>query len=113
MRLARLSALVLVVTALLVGWVPVGNARANQTNAAEFLAVLPEASEAFGVVSTYRVQDGDSLSAIADLLAVDVDTMVDLNGLANLNAIHVGDLLVVPDMPTRPVHFGVAPRAPR
>ena len=113
MRWGRSGALVVVVSALLVAIVPAPSARADQTNAAEFLAVLPEASAAFGVVSTYRVQDGDSLSGIADLLAVDVDTMVDLNGLANPNAIRAGDVLVVPDMPTRPVHFGVAPKAAR
>jgi hypothetical protein len=73
------------------------------------LAVLPLASESRGVVSIYTIQDGDSLEGIADILGVDVETLQDLNNIADPNALVAGRVLMVPDVPTRPTHFGLAP----
>lgn len=70
------------------------------------LSVLPLASESRGIVSTYKVQEGDSLQGIADILAVDVETLQDLNDIADPNTLAAGHVLMVPDMPTRPIHFG-------
>ena len=73
------------------------------------LAVLPLASESRGVVSTYTIQAGDNLQGIADILGVDVETLQDLNNIANPNALIAGRVLMVPDVPTRATHFGVLP----
>jgi murein DD-endopeptidase MepM/ murein hydrolase activator NlpD len=46
------------------------------------------------------------LSGIAEMLAVDVDTLRDLNDLVDVNSIRAGVVLAVPDQPTQPVRFG-------
>jgi murein DD-endopeptidase MepM/ murein hydrolase activator NlpD len=66
-------------------------------------------SSSRGVVATYEVQGGDSLSGIADILADDVAVLQNLNNLADPNTLQVGRVLIVPDLPTRPVRFGNAP----
>jgi len=73
------------------------------------LAVLPLASESRGVVSIYTIQSGDSLQGIADILGVDVQTLQDLNNIVNPDTLIAGRVLMVPDVPTRPTHFGSAP----
>jgi murein DD-endopeptidase MepM/ murein hydrolase activator NlpD len=85
------------------------SAQARPADAAQLLAALPLESSSRGVVATYEVQSGDSLSGIADLLADDLATLQDFNSLRDPNALQVGQVLVVPDLPTRPIHFGVAP----
>src|SRR4051794_22526374 len=70
-------------------------AHARPDASAALVAVVPLESESRGVVATYKVQDGDSLLGIADILAVDVDTLQDVNGLPNPNAIVAGNLLAV------------------
>jgi len=46
--------------------------------------------------STYTVQSGDTLSALARRYDTDVATLARLNGIDNPNMIHVGDHLMVP-----------------
>lgn len=86
-------------------------AQARPNAGVALVAVVPLESESRGVVATYKVQEGDSLLGIADILAVDVATLQDVNGLADPNAIQAGKLLAVPDTPNRAVHFGIAPAA--
>lgn len=69
-------------------------------------------TSARGISSIYTVQEGDSLSGIADLLAVDPDTLQQLNELSDANALQAGMRLVVPDVPTRPVRYGVTRQEP-
>jgi murein DD-endopeptidase MepM/ murein hydrolase activator NlpD len=105
--------LVAVIFALLIAAVTMPQrALARPADSATLVAAVPLASEARGVVATYKVQDGDSLLGIADILAVDVDTLQDINGLSDPNAIQAGAVLTVPDMPTRAVRFGVASTTP-
>ena len=73
------------------------------------LTVLPLASESRGLVAVYTVQDGDSLQGIADILAVDVETLQDLNQIADPNSLAAGRVLMVPDVPTRTTHYGTMP----
>ena len=61
-----------------------------------------------GVGTVYTVRQGDSLDGIADLLAVDADTLQQLNELPDPGALQAGMVLVVPDVPTRPMKYGVA-----
>ncbi len=108
-RTWRLGLILALGGALLAGAAPLTPVQARPPGAAQLLTVLPLESSSLGVVSTYRVQSGDSLSGIAELLAVDVDTLRDLNNLGDPNAIPEGLVLVVPDVPTKPVRFGNAP----
>lgn len=101
-----------VVLLCLLGFLP-GAARPCSADAETFavndlLAAAALASAARGVAATYTVRQGDSLSGIADLLAVDAETLQQLNNLADPNTLQEGMVLVVPDVPTRPVRFGIA-----
>lgn len=69
-------------------------------------------TSARGVSSVYKVRLGDSLAGIADLLAVDPDTLQQLNNLHDPNSLQAGMLLAVPDAPTRPVRYGVVRQRP-
>jgi len=69
-------------------------------------------SSSRGLTSIYTVQTGDSLQGIADLLSVDTDTLQQLNDLPDPNSLQAGMVLVVPDVPTRPVKYGVAREQP-
>lgn len=73
----------------------------------DLLEAASKESSARGVGVTYKVQQGDSLTGIADLLAVDVETLQQLNNLPDPNTLQAGMLLVVPDVPTRPVRLGM------
>ena len=58
-------------------------------------------------VTTYIVQPGDTLSAIASRLGTSVSALAETNGIKNLNLITVGQRLVVPSgvtTPTTPVN---------
>ena len=107
-RLALLVAMLGVVA--LVGAARPLPVRARPLGVNQVLANLPRESASRGVVSTYKVQDGDSLLGIAELLAVDVDRLQQANDLSDANTLQTGQVLVVPDVPNRPVRFGL-PRA--
>src|SRR5690348_926348 len=79
-----------------------GSILAGTQAASQIVSVVPRASASRGIIATYQVQDGDSLSGIADLLAVDVETLRNLNDIADVNSIKVGQILDVPDLPTQP-----------
>jgi murein DD-endopeptidase MepM/ murein hydrolase activator NlpD len=81
--------------------------------ASQIVSTVPRESALRGVIATYEVQDGDSLSGIADLLAVDVDTLRVLNDIPNVDSIKIGQVLYVPDVPTRPVRYGAPVPKPR
>jgi murein DD-endopeptidase MepM/ murein hydrolase activator NlpD len=104
-RLALLA--FLLVLGLLGSAGPPSAARAAPAAAPQLLAALDRESAARGEVDYYQVRPGDTLSGIAMMLAVDVDTLQQLNDLADPSAIQVGDRLVVPDAPTGPVRWGV------
>jgi len=94
-----------------------GAARPKPVDAAPFATqnLLDEVSlesSSRGIASTYQVQLGDSLSGIADLLAVDPETLQQLNNLSDPNALQAGMLLVVPDVPTHPMKYGVTTEHP-
>jgi murein DD-endopeptidase MepM/ murein hydrolase activator NlpD len=111
MRLRRLAGVVGFLVSCLAGIVLGPPAQAAPANAQQFLAVVPQEAQTLGIVPIYQVQSGDSLSGIADLFAVDVDSLVSLNNLADPNALQAGDVLVIPDAPTTAVRFGLPPRA--
>lgn len=70
-------------------------------------------SSARAISTVYRVRDGDTLLGIADLLAVDVQTLQQINDLSDPNTLQAGMLLIVPDVPDRPMRYGVARQASR
>jgi murein DD-endopeptidase MepM/ murein hydrolase activator NlpD len=90
-----------------------GSTLAGTQTAAAIVSEVPQESASRGLVETYEVQNGDSLSGIADLLSVDVETLQALNDIPDPNAIKAGQVLVVPDVPTRPVRFGAPIAKPR
>ncbi|MFQ6019840.1 MAG: LysM peptidoglycan-binding domain-containing protein [Dehalococcoidia bacterium] len=45
---------------------------------------------------TYVVQSGDNPSIIAELCGVDVDELLELNGITDPTSLHVGDELSIP-----------------
>jgi spore germination protein len=49
--------------------------------------------------AVYRVQRGDTLKSIADKFGVSVNALVEVNQLADPNAIVVGQYLVIPEKP--------------
>ncbi|MCB0228569.1 MAG: LysM peptidoglycan-binding domain-containing protein, partial [Anaerolineae bacterium] len=63
------------------------------------MAPQPTASEATATTasgSTYRVQRGDTLSAIAAQNGTTVEALTQANNLSNPNNIYVGQILVLP-----------------
>lgn len=111
----RSRTIILTVLFLIVALVGVtsSTAAANSSEADALVAEVPRASESLGVVAAYKIRQGDSLSGIADLFAADAQRIQQLNGLANPNDLIAGNVLVVPDVPNRPVQFGLTPRAPK
>lgn len=55
------------------------------------LSPTPRVSE-----STYEVQEGDTLSGIADMFGVSWDAIIEANNLQSQDAIFVGQVLVIP-----------------
>jgi len=94
------------------GAAPPGSASADTFAATSLVDEISLETSARGVSSVYKVREGDSLSGIADLLAVDPDTLQQLNDLRDPNTLQAGMVLVVPDAPTRPVKYGVARQRP-
>jgi murein DD-endopeptidase MepM/ murein hydrolase activator NlpD len=90
-----------------------GSILAGPQAATEIVSAVPRQSASRGIITTYEVQDGDSLSGIADLLAVDVETLRNLNDIADVDSIKVGQILDVPDLPTKPVRYGAPIPKPR
>ncbi len=88
------------------------SATADAFSASNLIDEISLESSARGVSSFYKVREGDSLSGIAELLAVDPDTLQQLNDLRDPNSLQAGMVLVVPDAPTRPVRYGVARQRP-
>ena len=58
-------------------------------------AVTTSSSASTNSAGTYKVQEGDSLSAIAAQYGTTVDALVSANSLENANDIHVGEVLQV------------------
>lgn len=56
---------------------------------------------------TYIVQQGDTLSEIAQNYGVSVDTLAALNGIGNPNLIYVGEKLFIPSGGAVPVYYVV------
>lgn len=108
-RRINLALSIMVLLAAVLATVRPAPVRANPSAEAQLLSVLPLASESRGIVSTYQVQEGDSLQGIAELLSVDVNTLQDLNDLPDPNQLAVGRILMVPDSPTAPGHLAAAP----
>jgi murein DD-endopeptidase MepM/ murein hydrolase activator NlpD len=81
-------------------------ATARPEGAPQIVTAVSRESETRGVVPTYMVQDGDSLSGIAELFGVDVEALQAMNNLADVNSITAGMVLAVPDIPTRTIRFG-------
>lgn len=104
--------IILVVVALLAGTARPKPVAAEPLATTNLLNEIALESSARGVGSIYKVQTGDSLAGIADLLSVDPDTLQKLNDLSDPNALQAGMLLVVPDVPTRPVKYGVVRQRP-
>lgn len=59
-----------------------------------------------GRISTYTVREGDSLSAIADMFGVSMNTILWANNLANKSAVHPGMTLII--LPVSGVRHTVA-----
>ncbi len=108
---------------------PIGGAswlRRSRTVGGIFLAVLVLAGSAPGVLADggkYSVQEGDTLSDIAESAEVDVDTLRQLNGLTDADFIVVGQELTlavaaptltptVPPAPPSPPPVSAPSRAP-
>ncbi len=67
--------------------------------AAESTAKTPEGGEDRGLYySAYKVQRGDTLSAIAESYNVTLDTVVSFNDIKNARALQPGQLLRIPSM---------------
>lgn len=58
-------------------------------------SVTTTSSASTNAAGTYKVQEGDSLSAIAAQYGTTVDALVSANSLENANDIHVGEVLQV------------------
>lgn len=79
------------------GAVPAGATTASETataSAAPSASAVPSATEPAG--ETYEIQAGDSLSAIAGQFGTTVEALAAENEIADINAITVGQVLVIP-----------------
>jgi LysM repeat protein len=62
----------------------------------------PEPPPAPPAGGTYTVQAGDTLGKIARLYAVSIAELARMNGIVNVNLIHVGQTLTIPEPPPPP-----------
>jgi LysM repeat protein len=53
--------------------------------------------------TTYIVQKGDTLAAIARRYGVNMNVLAQVNNIVNVNRIYVGQVLVIPDVTIQPV----------
>ena len=61
---------------------------------------------------SYTVQPGDNLTSLADRWGVDVQSIVDTNGIANPNLISIGQQIVVPRSGRACAHVAAPATAP-
>jgi D-alanyl-D-alanine carboxypeptidase len=59
----------------------------------------------------YVVQDGDTLTAIADRYGVSLDALMQANGITDASTLRVGDVLTIPGVSVTPQPTGTAPPA--
>ncbi|MGH2461625.1 MAG: M23 family metallopeptidase [Chloroflexota bacterium] len=104
--------ILLAIVAALAGAARPSPVTAEPLAATNLLDEMSLASSSRGLASVYTVQTGDSLEGIADLLSVDTQTLQQLNDLSDPSALQAGMVLVVPDVPTRPVKYGVVREQP-
>lgn len=55
-----------------------------------------DTSTSLPLITVYIVQPGDSLGVIADAFNVDLDQMMEINGLTDKNLVQVGQALKIP-----------------
>lgn len=55
-----------------------------------------DVSTSLPLITVYIVQEGDSLGAIANAFNVDLDQMMEINGITNKNHVEVGQAIKIP-----------------
>jgi LysM repeat protein len=97
--LSRIARTYGVTVANLQGWNGIVNA--NKIYAGTNLCVKVSYPSQGG--TTYSVQKGDTLAAIARRFGVNMNVLAQVNNIVNVNRIYVGQVLVIPDVTIQPV----------
>src|SRR5690349_14754942 len=87
-------------------------ARADSSTTADFLDEMTQESQASGIYPTYQAQNGNIPAGVSTLASVADATLQQLNGITNPENIYVGQLLVIPDVPTSKLSYATTPIVP-
>jgi LysM repeat protein len=84
----------------------------NEGENVEGTPIEPPEEQVTPVISEYRVQTGDTLSAIASRFGLSVELLMEANNISDPNRVDVGQLLIIPMRATATVTVTVTPTIP-
>ncbi len=100
MKSAKTAALLLSIAALPLAVVACSNREASVETLPPFITFAPtttvDVSTSLPLITVYIVQEGDSLGAIANAFNVDLEQMMEINGITDKNLIGVGQAIKIP-----------------
>ena len=100
MKLAKNTALLLSLAALPAAVAACSNRGSSADTLPPFITFPPtttiDVSTSLPLITVYIVKEGDSLGAIANAFNVDLDQMMEINGITDKNLIGVGQAIKIP-----------------
>jgi LysM repeat protein len=84
----------------------------NEAEIMEVTTIEPPEAQVTPVISEYRVQTGDTLSAIASRFGISVEMLMEANSISDPNRVDVGQLLIIPMSATATVTETLTPTIP-
>ncbi len=100
MKSAKNAALLLSLAALPVVVAACGNRGSAADTLPPFITFAPtttvDVSTSLPLITVYIAQEGDSLGAIANAFNVDLDQMMEINGITDKNHVEVGQAIKIP-----------------
>lgn len=100
MKLAKNAALLLSLAALPTAVAACGNRASSADTLPPFITFPPtttiDVSTSLPQITVYIAQEGDSLGAIANAFNVDLDQMMEINGITDKNHVEVGQAIKIP-----------------
>ena len=100
MKLTKNAALLLSVGLLPALAAACGNNGSSNETLPPFITLAPtttvDVSTSLPLITVYIVKEGDSLGAIANAFNVDLDQMMEINGITDKNHVEVGQAIKIP-----------------
>jgi len=100
MQLAKNAALLLSIAAFPATVAACSNSGSSNDTLPPFITFAPtttiDVSTSLPLITVYIAQEGDSLGAIANAFNVDLDQMMEINGITDKNHVEVGQAIKIP-----------------